>query len=152
MTDPRSASLPGELTTEITSSLSTVWTRYAGVPPTNPRTEIRGNVVTCVLVDAVDDYNKRMAGARARDHVRGIGKLTPGAYRRAAVAAITGLTRQRVKTFVSSHDTDTDVATEVFILEPSLGRGAPGLADRWFGTGAGAGVPGNRASASRRAR
>jgi hypothetical protein len=35
------------------------------------------------------------------------------------------LTRQRVASFVSSHDRDTDVATEVFTLEPSLSRGAP---------------------------
>jgi hypothetical protein len=28
------------------------------------------------------------------------------------------LTRQRVSSFVSSHDADTDVATEIFTLEP----------------------------------
>jgi hypothetical protein len=134
MTDQSSAALPGGLTTEITKSLSAVWAHYAGVPPTNPRTEIRGNVVTCVLVDAVGDYNKSLADARQRDNAPDAAKLTD-AYRSAAISAITSLTRQRVNTFLSSHDADTDVATEVFILEPSLGRGAPGLADRWFGAG-----------------
>jgi hypothetical protein len=43
------------------------------------------------------------------------------------------VTRQRVASFVSSHDRDTDVATEVFTLEPSLRRGAPALGERRVG-------------------
>jgi hypothetical protein len=57
---------------------------------------------------------------------RGVGKLTPAAYKREAVAAVVRVTRQRVASFVSSHDRETDIATEVFTLEPSLSRGAPG--------------------------
>ena len=66
-----------------------------------------------------------MIAPQARDTVRGVGRLTPAAYKREAVAAVVGLTRQRVASFVSSHDRDTDVATEMFTLEPSFGRGAP---------------------------
>ena len=96
----------------------------------NARTEIRGNVVTCVLVDAVADYNRSVIAPQTRDAVQGEGKLTPAAYKRDAVAAVVRVTRQRVARFLSSHDRDTDVATEVFTLEPSLKRGAPALADR----------------------
>jgi uncharacterized protein YbcI len=124
------ARLPGELTAELTKSLVSLWTQYAGKAPTDARTEIRGNVVTCVLVDAVGDYNRSMAAQQPGDTVRGVGKLTPAAYKRDAVEAVVRLTRQRVASFVSSHDRDTDVATEVFTLEPSLNRGAPALADR----------------------
>ena len=113
------------LSAELTKSLASLWTRYAGKPPTGARTEIRGNVVTCVLADAVGDFNRSMIAPQARDTVRGVGKLTPAAYKREAVAAVVRLTRQRVASFVSSHDRDTDVATEVFTLEPSFGRGAP---------------------------
>jgi len=107
---------PG-MVAELTTSLTSLWTRYAGTPPTTARTEIRGNVVTCVLTDGVGAFNERMIAPRARD--------TPAAYKREAVAAVVGLTRQRVVSFVSSHDRDTDVATEIFTLEPSFGRGAP---------------------------
>jgi uncharacterized protein YbcI len=130
MTNPATARLPNGLPAEITRSLASLWTHYAGKAPTAARTEIRGNVVTCMLVDAVGNYNRSMAAPQTRDTVRGAGKLTPSAYRREAVAAVVRLTRQRVASFISSHDRDTDVATEVFILEPSLGRGAPTLADR----------------------
>jgi hypothetical protein len=71
-----------------------------------------------------------MAAAQTRDTVRGVGKLTPAAYKQEAVAAVVRVTRQRVVSFVSSHDRDTDVATEVFTLEPSLRRGDPALAAR----------------------
>ena len=101
------------------------------IAPANARTDVRGNVVTCVLADAVGDFNRRMIAPRARDTVGDAGKLTPAAYKREAVAAVVRLTRQRVASFVSSHDRDTDVATEVFTLEPSLSRGAP-RAERRF--------------------
>ena len=104
---------------------------YAGKRPATARTDVRGNVVTCELVDAVGDFNKRMIAPQSRDTVRGVGKLTAAAYRREAVAAVVRLTRQRVASFVSNHDRETDVATEVFTLEPSLSRGAP-RAERRF--------------------
>jgi hypothetical protein len=125
------ARLPNGLPAELTSALVSLWTEYAGKPPTNARTEIRGNVVTCVLVGAVGNYNRSVLTPQTRDTVRGVGKLTPAAYKREAVAAVVRLTRQRV---VSRHDRETDVATEVFTLEPSFRRGAPPAADRRSGT------------------
>jgi hypothetical protein len=118
------------LSAELTKSLSSLWTRYAGERPTNVRTEIRGNVVTCQLIDAVGDFNKnmvapQMVAPQTDDIVRGVGKPTLAQYKRDAVAAVVGLTRQRVTSFVSSHDRDTDVATEIFTLEPSLRKGRP---------------------------
>jgi hypothetical protein len=121
---------PRGMPAEITEALVSLWTQYAGSPPKNARTEIRGNLVTCVLVDAVGDYNRSKIAPQTRDTVNGEGKLTSAAYKRDAVAAVVRVTRQRVARFLSSHDRDTDVATEVFTLEPSLKRGAPALADR----------------------
>jgi uncharacterized protein YbcI len=125
VTYPRTGRLSSGLAAELTKSLVSLWTQYAGKRPTNARTEIRGNVVTCVLDDAVGDYNKSMIAPQTRDTARGVEKLTSAGYKRDAVAAVVRLTRQRVVAFVSSHDRDTDVATEVFTLEPSLSRGAP---------------------------
>jgi hypothetical protein len=113
------------LSGELTESLTSIWTRYAGKRPSNGRTEVHGNVVTCRLIDAVSDFDKSMNAPQTGDGVGGAEKLTPAGYKRDAVAAIARLTRQRVESFVSSHDRDTDVATEVFTLEPSLGKGRP---------------------------
>lgn len=127
------ARLPNGLPAELTKSLVSLWTQYAGKAPSRARTEIRGNVVTCVLVDAVGDYNRSMGAEWAPSTSPGAAKLTPAAYKRDAVAAVVRLTRQRVSSFVSSHDEDTDVATEVFTLQPSFKRGAPALAARRLG-------------------
>jgi uncharacterized protein YbcI len=131
MTDATTARLPNGVPTELTKALVSLWTQYAGKRPTNARTDVRGNVVTCVLADAVGDFNQSMIAPQTGDTVRGVGRLTPAAYKREAVAAVVRVTRQRVASFVSSHDRDTDVATEVFTLEPSLSRGAP-RAERRF--------------------
>jgi hypothetical protein len=118
------------LSADVSESLASLWARYAGRRPTSTRTEIRGNLVTCVLVDAVGDFNRSTIdrstiAPQADNPVSGVGKPSPAAYKREAIAAVVRLTRQRVASFVSSHDRDTDVATEVFTLEPSLSRGAP---------------------------
>jgi hypothetical protein len=121
------------LPAELTKALVSLWTLYAGKAPSRARTEIRGNVVTCMLVDAVRDFNQSTVAPQTGGTVQGVAKLTPAAYKRDAVAAVVRLTRQRVASFVSSHDRDTDVATEVFTLEPSLSRGAPPSAKRRSG-------------------
>ena len=74
-----------------------------------------------MLVDGVDDFNQSMIAPQPLDTARVAGKLTATIYKREAVAAVAKLTRQRVASFVSSHDRDTDVATEIFTLEPSFG-------------------------------
>jgi uncharacterized protein YbcI len=113
------------LSAKISRAFGSLWTEYADKRPSEVRTEIRGNVVTCQLIDAVGVFNGSMIASQTHDTVRGVGKLTPAGYKRDAVAAVVGLTRQRVTSFVSSHDQDTDVATEVFTLEPSLQKGRP---------------------------
>jgi uncharacterized protein YbcI len=114
---------------QLTRSLSSLWAQYSGDRPKGAHTEIRGNVVTVTMADAVGAFNQNMVAAQSHDTVAGTGKLTESAYKREAVQAVVRVTGQRVASFVSSHDRETDVATERFTLEPSLGRGAP-RADR----------------------
>jgi hypothetical protein len=85
-------------------------------------------IATGLPAELTRAFVSSMIAPRTRDTVRGAGKLSPAAYKREAVAAVVRLTRQRVASFVSSHDRDTDVATEVFTLEPSFKRGAPPVA------------------------
>jgi uncharacterized protein YbcI len=125
MTDSRGARLPASLSARISGAVGSLWTEYADQRPSEIRTEIRGNVVTCQLIDAVGVFNGSMNAPQSDDSVRRVGQLTPADYKRDAVTAVARLTRQRVSSFVSSHDRDTDVATEVFTLEPSLQRGRP---------------------------
>ncbi len=117
--------LPSGLPAQITDAFVSLWAEYADRPPTDARTEVRGNVVTCVLVDAVGAFQGGIGASQEDDSVADGEKLTPADYKSEAVATIVRLTRQRVRAFVSSHDDATDVATEIFTLEPSLSQGRP---------------------------
>jgi hypothetical protein len=117
MTGPTTIRAPTGLPAQITSSLGSLWTRYAGDPPSDVRAELRGDVVTCVLVDAVDAFDRRVARPSLGEGA-GQGVPTLADYKLEAVETVVRLTRQRVTSFVSSHDRETDVATEIFTLEP----------------------------------
>ena len=119
-----SASLTPTLSADVTEALVALWLEHAGVSPTNAHTHIDGNTVTCVMVDGVSDFN--IATDRTLDAYKPHGVATTLAdYKLEAVSEVTRVTHQRVTSFLSSHDPDTDVATETFTLEASLGRGAP---------------------------
>jgi uncharacterized protein YbcI len=106
-----------ELPARISSSLALVWRRYAGQRPTRVETAIQGTRISCVLPDSVQGFAQGMAAPEPDD----AGKTTPpptmASYRRDAIDAVAKATRQRVMAFVSDHDADSDVATEVFILD-----------------------------------
>jgi hypothetical protein len=119
-----SAPFTSSLSADLTGALVALWTDHAGVAPTDAHTRIDGNTVTCVLVDGVAEFN--LATDRTLEGYKPHGVATTFAdYKLEAVSEVTRVTRQRVISFHSSHDPVTDVATETFLLEASLGRGAP---------------------------
>jgi hypothetical protein len=125
MPDSQTTPSPG-LPAEVTASLRSVWRKYAAESPEEAETQIRGRVVRCVLQDAVSEFDKGMTAAAELDDDEAARRLTPNRYRREASAAVARVTKRRVMAFVSDHDADTDVATEVFILEsPPHRRRAP---------------------------
>jgi hypothetical protein len=109
---------PTDLPSEITKSLGSVWRRYSEDQPVDAETEIDGDVVRCVLTDAVGGFNRGIAAASADDAAESERPLTEATYRRDAIAAVSRITRRRVLAFVSNHDSKTDIAREVFVLEP----------------------------------
>jgi hypothetical protein len=113
---------PTSLPSEITKSFGSVWRRYSDEEPSDAQTEIDGDVVRCLLKGAVGGFNRAMASARADESQEAERPLTEASYRRDAMAAVARTTRRRVLAFVSDHDAKTDVAREVFILEPQRRR------------------------------
>ena len=117
MTDPPAPRPESAIRADITDALAAVWIRYAGKRPTAVRTQIRDNVVTCVLVDAVSDHDASLAASETSNAVAGASRLNSAAYKSDAAAIVTDLTGRRMTSFISSHDPETDVATETFTLE-----------------------------------
>ena len=103
---------------EISEAVAGVWGKYSGTRPRSIRTEIHGDVVICRLFDVVNSFNEALAEPGSY--------LTRPAlvdYERDVIAAVVGVTRQRVKRLESRHDRHTDIATEVFTLERGLRSG-----------------------------
>jgi uncharacterized protein YbcI len=108
------------LRTEISDALVEIWVRYAGNHPTAVRTEIRDNVVTCRLIDSVGDYDAGLIEAQERNPVSSASTRRDAAYKSEAAATVANLMGRRVTSFISSHDRDTNAATETFTLERTL--------------------------------
>jgi hypothetical protein len=108
------------LRAEINESLAAVWKRFATVRPRGSETEIDGNIVRCRMKDSVGDFEQGM-NAEAEAGEDGHGRTTT-TYRREASAAVAKTTRQRVMAFISDHDAETGLATEVFVLESAPRR------------------------------
>lgn len=105
------------LSSEITSSLASVWQHYAAERPANAKTTIEGNLIRTIFIDAVPAFDDGMAAAA--DEPDPDRPLTPTTYRRDAIAAVTKATKRRVVTFLSDHKTAT--ANELFILDDAPG-------------------------------
>jgi uncharacterized protein YbcI len=105
------------LRVEISDALVAIWIRYSGKSPIDARTEIHDNVVTCVLVDAVSDYD---AALEKQSAFSGAGRLTDATYKSEVAAKIADLMGRPVTSLISSHDLDTNAATETFTLERRL--------------------------------
>jgi uncharacterized protein YbcI len=116
MADSDTTSVPG-LPAELSGSLASVWKQYTGERPADPETQIRGNRVRCVLKDVVGLLDHSLAAAAKESDVGR--QLTESSFRRDSIAAVRRVSRRRVVAFISDHDTETDVATEVFLLEAS---------------------------------
>ena len=103
------------LQADITNSLASVWKQYAGKRPVSADTEIKGNVIRCLL-EGVREFDEGMTASESDAGENGK-RLTSGTYRTDAVVAVAKASRGRVMAFVSKHDAETDIATETFILD-----------------------------------
>ncbi len=106
---------------EITSSLAAVWKRYTEKRPESASTEIKGNIVRCVMPASVKDFESG-AETDEGEEADPAGRLVN--FRRDASRAVAKTTHCRVLAMICEHDAKTDVATQIFVLEMAP-KGAP---------------------------
>ncbi|HKG35905.1 MAG TPA: hypothetical protein VKA89_05650 [Solirubrobacterales bacterium] len=100
--------------------MRSVWISHAGSAPREVETTIRANTVICTMTGGTVEFSEGMIEARVAPD-----GPSSSDYRADAVAAVVGVTGQRVKFLLSKSDPAADVATELFTLEESLRRGRP---------------------------
>ena len=105
----------------ISDSLALVWRERTGRKPPGARTYISGDAVVCLIRGGMSPYEKRLIDEEnpavwtMREHMR-------IAVEADEVAEVERLTGRRVVSFLSDHDTGSDLAAELFVLEPLSGR------------------------------
>jgi uncharacterized protein YbcI len=105
-----------DLSTEIGTSLASVWARYFGSRPSKAETEFDGKVVRWVLADGTSEFELGMSAEAAEGEAPEPVRTVRG-YKRDTSAAVAKATHRRVMAMISDHDAKTGVATETFILE-----------------------------------
>jgi hypothetical protein len=116
MTDS-SAPEASSLQATINDSLAMVWKRYVGHRPSDITTEVRGNRVECVSAGMVEEFAAVTGPVEKAGNGRDGDRLTTAGYERDAAAAVSSATRRRVVAVIRNHDTTTDTATEIFLLD-----------------------------------
>lgn len=107
------ADAPPDLSSEIASSLASVWARYVGARPTGCVVEIDDGVVRWHLPEGLADLRTGIEAPVESDAA----PQTMTGYRRATSAAVSKVTHRRVSAHISREDKETGASTETFILE-----------------------------------
>lgn len=124
MSDPtdtkQDAPPSSELCDQISRSLGSVWRDHNG-GRSSVTTEVRGDVIRCVIAvkaeqpdpEAEEDIAEDNGVVRTTDSIR---------YRVDVMAAIGKSTRRKVIAYIPKVDKKTEVKTETFIVDRSLGK------------------------------
>lgn len=119
MSDPSTTPPDGRTSTEatdqLTRSLTSIWQRHAGCKPSAVSMEIKGDVVTFVMQDAVSGIGTAVSEDDADSAAR---SPDSSEYSLEAIAAVRRVTRRNVRGFIPKRNKKTDVASDTYILEP----------------------------------
>lgn len=102
---------------EITGSMAAVWKRYTSKRPESGTTEIKGNVVRCVMPASAQDFADSMKTPPEENNDDRDPASRLLSYRRDAALVVSRTTHCRVLAQMSEHDAETDTATEIFVLD-----------------------------------
>jgi uncharacterized protein YbcI len=91
---------------------------YLGRGPTRARTYVRDNVIVVVLQDTMTKAEHKLVEDGKADAVREVRRVFQETLRHETSEAIERLTERKVISFLSDHDVQTDMAAEIFLLEP----------------------------------
>jgi uncharacterized protein YbcI len=108
----------GRLAAAVTTELVQVFSRHAGRGPTQGRTLINDNVVSCLLRDSLTTGERSLVQAGKEDLVLELRRTFQETMREDLVKTVEELTGRQVAVFMSSNHVDPDVALETFVLEP----------------------------------
>ena len=91
---------------------------YVGRGPTKARTTLNTNIVLVVFADTMTRAEQNLTAAGQADAVRSMRQTLQRSMREDAVAAVEEILGRRVVAYMGDIDTDANVASVLFTLEP----------------------------------
>jgi uncharacterized protein YbcI len=111
---------------ELSNAMVRIYKEQFGRGPTKTRTHFAGpDIVITTLEDSLTAAERRMAELGEHQRLRDIRMFFQYACEPQFVGKVEEITGRRVRAFVSGIDTERDVSSEVFYLEP---RDSPAVA------------------------
>jgi uncharacterized protein YbcI len=109
----------GQLT-QITRAMVTIYKDHFGRGPVHARTHYAGgNVVICVLEGTLTPVERSLANLGEQHRLQDLRQLFQSATEPTFRAVVEEITGRRVVSFMSGNDVRNDVASEIFVLEPT---------------------------------
>jgi uncharacterized protein YbcI len=110
---------PGQLT-QITRAMVAIYKDHFGRGPVHARTHYAGpNVVICVLEGTLTPVEQSLAKLGEKQRLQDLRQLFHSATEQTFRAVVEEITGRRVVSFMGGNDVRNDVASEIFVLEPT---------------------------------
>ena len=104
---------------ELTRAMVRLYKELFGRGPTKARTDYAGaDIVVSTIQNSLTPAERNMVALEEHQRVREIRMFFQHASERDFTSTVEEITGRKVRAFVSGIDTDRDVSTEVFYLEP----------------------------------
>jgi uncharacterized protein YbcI len=110
----------GERQAAISNAIVRLLHDYTGRGPTKARTTVSGDLVVCVLADAMTKGERSLVADGRPDVVLRMRKAFQDTMRASIVGEVERLTGRTAIAFMSDNHIDPDYAVEIVILEPEV--------------------------------
>ncbi len=117
----------GVMTMAISREMVALMKDYFGRGPTKARTYMRDNLIVVIMEDTMTKAELTLVRSGNIREVRDLRRLFQETIRNDAVELVQRLSGRQVAAFMSDHDTERDVAAEIFVLDASTGDGESGM-------------------------
>ena len=116
----------GQVAMAISREMVALMKDYFGRGPTKARTYMRDNLIVVIMEDTMTKAELTLVRSGNIREVRDLRRLFQETIRVDAVELVERLSGRHVAAFMSDHDTERDVAAEIFVLDPASGEAESG--------------------------
>jgi uncharacterized protein YbcI len=109
----------GEVTSSISDAMASLLSRYTGRGATSSRTTFSGDLIVCVLGDALTKGEKSLVAYGRPEAVLSIRHAYQECMAQEAIGIVEELSGRRVAAFMSNNHIEPDLAVEIFVLKQS---------------------------------